>query len=115
MAQALFIAFVLAVVGVIWRSRDSAHGRAWKRLFLIGFAALVILTILAPGITSQAAGAVGIGRGSDLVFYLTSFALMMLAALVYAKFKRMDERIAELTRQLALSDWERQQQEGESA
>jgi hypothetical protein len=33
---------------------------------------------------------------------------MLFAALVYLKFRRMDDRIAELTRRLALSEWERE-------
>ena len=110
MAQFLFILFVIAVIALLWRTRDSAQGKAWKRLFLLGFAVLVVVTILAPSLTTQAAGVLGIGRGADLVFYLTSFAVMLLAALVYLKFRRMDQRIAELTRELALSEWDRQRQ-----
>jgi hypothetical protein len=111
MAQLIFILIVVAVIGLLFRSRDTAHGRAWKRLALVGFAALVIFAILAPATTSVIANWIGIGRGADLVFYLTSFALMTFAALVYLKFRRMDERISALTRQLALSEWKREQEQ----
>ena len=86
----------------MWRSRDSAHGRAGKRLLLVGFAGLVIFTILFPETTTIVAGWLGIGRGTDLVLYMTSFAVMFLAALVYLKFKRLEDRIATLTTELAL-------------
>ena len=66
----------------------------------------MIFTILFPESTTVAAQWVGIGRGTDLVFYLTSFAVMFLAALVYLKFKRLEDRIATLTSELALRDWE---------
>lgn len=108
MAQLIFIVFVTVVIALLYRSRDTAQGRAWKRLFLIGFGVLVVVTILAPSTTSYVADFIGIGRGADLVFYLTSFALMLLAALVYLKFRRMDERVEELTRQLALAEWQRE-------
>ena len=111
MAQLLFILFVGAVIALLWRARDSAHGRAWRRLLLLGFAGLVVLTILMPQTTTTVANLIGIGRGADLVFYLTAFALMLLAAMVYLKFRRMDDRIAELTRQLALSEWKRERAE----
>ncbi len=111
MAQLIFILFVAVVITLLYRSRDTARGRAWKRLFLIGFGVLLVVTILAPRTTSYVADFIGIGRGADLVFYLTSFALMLLAALVYLKFRRMDERIEELTRQLALAEWDREQAE----
>jgi hypothetical protein len=103
MTQVLFILFVIGVVWLLWRARDSARGRAWRRLLLAGFAALVIVTIIAPSLTTAVASAIGIGRGTDLVFYLTSFSVMLLAALTYLKFQRMDARIATLTSELALS------------
>ena len=108
MARLVFILLVVAVTAFVWRGRDSAHGRAYKRLLLLGFAALVVFTIVFPETTTVAAGWLGIGRGTDLVFYLTSFAVMFLAALVYLKFKRLEDRIAVLTTELALRDFDRQ-------
>lgn len=111
MARLTFISLVLGVIALVWRSRNSVGGRASKRIIVLGFAVLVIFTILFPQITTVVAGWIGIGRGSDLVFYLTSFAVMFLAALVYLEFRRMDSRIAQLTRDLALSEWEAQRQD----
>lgn len=108
MARLLFILLVIGVTLFVWRGRDSAHGRAYKRLLLLGFAGLVVFTIMFPETTTVAAGWLGIGRGTDLVFYLTSFALMFLAALVYLKFKRLEDRIADLTTELALRDFDRE-------
>lgn len=104
MARLIFVCFVIAVLAMLWRGRDSVRGRAGTRLLVLAFGVLVIVTILNPRLTSIVASRIGIGRGSDLVFYLTSFALMFLAALVYLRFKRMDHQIAELTRALALRD-----------
>ncbi len=108
MARILFIAIVIGIVAFVWRRRDSAHGRAIKRLMLLGFSGLVIFTILFPETTSRVATWLGIGRGTDLVFYLTSFAVMFLAAFMYLKFKRMEDRIATLTSELALREWDRE-------
>jgi hypothetical protein len=104
------------VVGtvLVWRARDSAHGRAGKRILLIGFAGLVTFTILFPETTTVAAGWLGIGRGTDLVFYLTSFAVMFLAALVYLKFKRLEDRIATLTTELALREFDQETARGQA-
>lgn len=108
MARLIFVAMVVAFTTLVWHGRDSVHGRATKRILLIGFAGAVIFTILFPELTSYAATWVGIGRGSDLVFYLTSFGLMFLAATVYLKFKRLEDRIAMLASELALRDWDRE-------
>lgn len=106
MARLVFVALVVAVVALVWRARDSARGRAGKRLLLLGFMVVVVFTILFPGTTTTVAHWMGIGRGTDLVFYLTSFAVMYLAAAVYLKFKRMENRLAALVSDQALREWE---------
>lgn len=107
MARLLFVAMVVAVVSIVWRGRDSARGRAGKRVMLLGFMVVVVFAILFPETTTIAANWVGIGRGTDLVFYLTSFAVMFLAAAVYLKFKRLEDRLAKLASDQALREWER--------
>lgn len=106
MAQLIFIGIVLVFAALLWRSRDSAGGRAAKRLLLLAFVALVVFTIAFPEVTTTVAGFIGIGRGADLVFYLTSFGLMLLAALTYLKFQRVDSRSARVTQEMALLRWE---------
>ena len=114
MARLLFVALVVLGTALVWRGRDSAHGRAGKRILLIAFAGLVTFTILFPETTTVAAGWLGIGRGTDLVFYLTSFAVMFLAALVYLKFKRLEDRIATLTTELALREFDQETARGQA-
>lgn len=106
MARLIFIALVLLVVAIVWRARHSASGKAGNRLLLIGFAAVVVFTIVFPEVTTVVAGWVGIGRGADLVFYLTSFAVMFLAASMYLKTRWLEDRIAALTSALALREWQ---------
>ena len=108
MARLLFIALVVVGATLVWRGRDSAQGRAGKRILLVAFAGLVVFTLLFPETTTVAANWMGIGRGTDLVFYLTSFALMFLAVMVFLKFKRLEDRIATLTTELALRDFDRE-------
>lgn len=106
MARVLFVAFIIGIIVLVWRGRDSAHGRAWKRLLLLAFAGLVIFAVLFPAATSIAAEWLGIGRGADLVFYLTSFGLMFLAAVVYVRIRKLEDTIADLVREQALRNWE---------
>ncbi len=114
MARLIFISFVIVAIALVWRGRDSAGGKASKRLLLLGFAALVVVTILMPQLTTLVADRIGIGRGADLVFYLTSFAVMFLAALVYLEFRRQDDCIATLTRALALREWDESLRNGQA-
>jgi len=110
MAAWIFIAAVVLGVVIVWRLGSSTKGRASKRLVLIGFAALVVVTIINPEITTRAASWVGVGRGADLVFYLTAIGLMLLAALTYISHRRTENRIAEIVSaqaaDRAIATWE---------
>jgi len=55
MAKLLFVAIVALGTWYVWHRRDSAHGRAMKRILLLGFAGLVIFTILFPETTTVVA------------------------------------------------------------
>lgn len=106
LAQIVFIAFVLVLTAWMLRSRETAHGKAWRRILLLLFASLVIFTILFPEITSWVADALGIGRGTDLIVYLSAFTLMFMAVLMYRKFERVEMRLARVARALALAEWD---------
>lgn len=109
LAQILFVLFVVLATFWIWRWRDTAHGRAWKRILLLGFAGVVVIAILFPDAATEVANLIGIGRGTDLIAYLTAFSVMLMAVLVYMKFQRLDDRLARLTRSAALAEWQREQ------
>lgn len=104
-AQLLFVSVVLLFTFVLLRSRETAHGRAWKRILLLSFVVFVIVTIIFPETSQQLADLLGIGRGTDLVVYFTAFSVMFLGLLVYLKFRRMDQRMAIIVREQALADW----------
>ncbi|MBK8914675.1 MAG: DUF2304 domain-containing protein [Phycisphaerales bacterium] len=57
-----------------------------------------------PGLAQSVASAVGIGRGTDLVVYVTTFALIGVTFTMLAMNRRMRMEITELTRQLALRE-----------
>lgn len=108
LAQVLFVAAVLVITMALWRSRETARGKAWKRIVLVLFALFVVLAILFPDLTTDAANLIGIGRGTDLLSYLTAFVVLIMALLVHLRFHRLDQRLAIVTRELALAEWDRQ-------
>jgi hypothetical protein len=80
---------------------------------MIGVLALVVLIIVGiaavmlPELTNQVANMVGIGRGADLLLYLTVVAFVFVSLNIYLKFRDLDERIVELARAIALLEAER--------
>jgi len=104
MAGLIFILVLIVGVAILWRLGGTHHGRASKRLVMLGFAFLVALTILNPELTTSLANYIGLGRGADLVFYLTSIGLMFLAAITYLSHRRTEDRVAELVSAQAVSE-----------
>ncbi len=104
MANLIFLITLLAGVTVLWKLGSSHQGRATKRLVMLGFALLVAVSILNPELTTSLANFIGVGRGADLVLYLTSVGLMFLAALTYLSHRSTEDRVAELVSAQAVSD-----------
>jgi hypothetical protein len=70
-------------------------------------AALVLWTLGAiaavwPWTVSGAAHALGIGRGSDLILYLTTLSLAVACVYMYVRFRRVERQMTLLVRRLAM-------------
>ncbi len=91
---------VLATVVAIARRRVAFRiGVGWVFVWLAAAAA-----IADPDILVRIAHLLGIGRGADLVLYLSILFTLVAFFLVYLRFRRLDEQITILVRQLAIRD-----------
>ena len=75
---------------------------AFQRLFVLFLFGAGILFVLRPELSNDAARLVGIGRGADLVLYVSTLFLLFLSVNHYLRFKDVDEKLTRLVRQLAL-------------
>lgn len=99
--QAVLIALFLltAILGSIAFRSKLAYRLLAAFLFLSAS-----LCVIFPGITSEVANSLGVGRGADLLLYLGLLAGIHSFLLLYLKERRMDRRITELTRAIAIRD-----------
>jgi hypothetical protein len=72
------------------------------RIIYLVFAAIGILLVIDPDLTSQIARRIGIGRGTDLLIYLFVLASLFYAINVRAQLKRMHDQMTLVVRTLAL-------------
>lgn len=82
----------------------ALKSRLGTRLFVAAQLLVGILLVLFPDFTNEVAKWVGVGRGTDLLFYLVVLALYAGAIIVLAKFRRLEHQITELSRQIALKN-----------
>lgn len=80
------------------------RSRVADRLLATALAALAAVGILVPDVATQVANLVGVGRGVDLVMYLSLFTLTYLWVLLYAKERQTQQKITKLVRSLAIQN-----------
>ena len=100
--KVLLVLSIVAVAIVVMRGEGSARRTALGRLASLAFVACGVLAVLAPDLVTKLANAVGVGRGTDLVLYALVVAFLFSTVAVRRRFRHQDDRIAQLTRELAL-------------
>ena len=97
----LLLAVCLVAAGLM-KSRVSDRNIALRRVAIALLSIIAVFFILWPELASQIAHLVGVGRGTDLLFYLVTVGF--LASLVTAAKRRaiLDRKITMLARELAL-------------
>jgi small membrane protein len=97
------VLIALCLLGAILGSIVFRSKLAYRLLAAFLFFSASVCVIF-PGITSEVANALGVGRGADLLLYLGLLAGIHSFLLLYLKERRMDRRITELTRAIAIRD-----------
>jgi small membrane protein len=108
---------LLLVLGLVFialsflRNRNAMRFQAGKKLALAAFALLCLVSVANPYVTNWLAALVGVGRGADLLLYLTVLGFLFVAINTYLKFKDYDARLTSLARSLAIEEARRRQAE----
>ncbi len=76
---------------------------ALTRLFVVLFFGSATVLIIWPGLTSRCANFIGIGRGADLIFYLTTLFLTSVCFNFYLRFRAIEATQTRIVRQLAIA------------
>ena len=77
----------------------SRAGTAWMALWIAAAAAIAF-----PDILVGIAHFLGIGRGADLVLYLSILFSFAAFFVTYLRFRRVDEQLTKIVRHLAIRD-----------
>ena len=97
----LIAAFVFLFVVAI-RSRTAHSVSASKKLFFMAFLVVLVVAVLAPGLVTDAANLVGVGRGTDLVLYLLAVAFGFYVVNDYLRGQDSRQQLHRLARRIAV-------------
>jgi hypothetical protein len=75
-------------------------------ILLLLLIATAVVFILFPNITNQLAARLGVGRGADLVFYTSILIFWFIILKLYARIRRLEQHITNLTRNDAIKNAE---------
>ena len=80
----------------------SSRFRTYQRLTVILFYIFLAFLIIFPQKADRVAAFFGIGRGVDLVIYLSIAILSLIVAILYAKTKINERAITKIVREIAI-------------
>lgn len=101
--KTVLIAAVLVIAYFLIKSTSNTKNVALRRLLLVVFVILALLSILFPDTTTTVAHWVGVGRGADLILYLLVIAFLSYAVVSYRRMNIFENRITDLARELAIA------------
>lgn len=93
----LAVPFAITVTLTVRRTIAPRVGLAWGLLWI---AAAVL--IARPELTAVLARALGIGRGTDLVFYFAILGMVFGFFTIYVRMRRIESDLTKIVRELAL-------------
>jgi hypothetical protein len=95
--------FALATGALMFYFLIVTRKSALRRLFVVFVFGAGLAFILYPDIAMRMAQLVGIGRGADLIFYVSILFLFFLCFNFYMRFQVIEERFTGVVRTLAIA------------
>ena len=102
----LVTGFIVALFLYLRFLRSSLRDRVVVLSMFVAMCAAVI----DPDLTNRAAHLVGVGRGTDLTFYLFLVAFVFFAVLAYSRLSHLSRDLTEVVRRLAIVEHQRDTQ-----
>lgn len=98
------LAVIAIVIAALFMLRGGgARHQAIRRIFLLLFIVAAGSSVFFPQVWTFAAKLLGVGRGADLLLYITVITFLGFIATTYRKFRSIERDITELARQVALN------------
>lgn len=97
----IFVLFALARTFRQWRQRRLSI--VWALVWILFWVAVVGMVFL-PNTTQVFADVLGVGRGADLVIYISLVALFYLQFKLFTKIESVEQEISRLVREVALKE-----------
>ncbi|MBA4246754.1 MAG: DUF2304 domain-containing protein [Microbacterium sp.] len=102
--QIILIASLVGIAIYLIRSTPSPRHLAIRRLLVLVALVAGVVVVVAPGLLTQLASLVGIGRGSDLLFYVFIVAALLYVVNEYKRSVQLARANTQLAREITLTE-----------
>jgi len=102
--KVLLLGALAAATYTLMHGRRTALTLLVRRAIALVVIVLGAVAVLFPGLVTQVANAVGVGRGTDLLLYLLCVTFLFTTIGLHMRLAAMHDRFVELSRRLALSE-----------
>ncbi|MGE0395418.1 MAG: DUF2304 domain-containing protein [Kofleriaceae bacterium] len=99
MIRVLLIGGFAAIGWLVFRRRNRLPLHILLVFLLLAAGAVAVVF---PGLTTDVAHVLGVGRGADLVTYIAIVTIMFVLVHYYTKFVELQQQVTMLTRELAI-------------
>lgn len=93
---------IILISSVILLAITSVRSRMFGRAVPLGLGAAAIFLVLLPSAATVIAHSLGVGRGTDLVLYLSLILIFFLLLRFWAQTRQLESKVTELLRQVAI-------------
>ena len=97
-----FILFFL-IAGLIIVYFSKVRSQLLDRLVILFIGGFGIALVILPDIASWLAHLVGVGRGADLLMYISLTGIMYVLILIYSRLNELEAQITHLARDIAIN------------
>lgn len=104
--KAFLLVFLFTAFLLYWKIFQN---RLINRLLLLGALSLAVILIVWPDLSTRVANWLGVGRGTDLLLYLSIVTVLFVLLMMYAKIKKLEETITSLIRDKAIHETNKSQ------
>lgn len=98
----IIASLVILLAGYFMLRGGGARHQAMQRILLLLFMVAAASSVFLPELWTVAANLVGVGRGTDLLLYITVLVFLGFVATSYRRSRRTENDITELARKVAL-------------
>ena len=99
--QIFLLIFLFAAFFLYWKIFQN---RFLNRIVLLCAFLIMAFFVLYPGVSTRIANWLGVGRGTDLILYLSIIILIFVLLMMYSKIKKLEEMVTTLLRAKALKE-----------